>query len=163
MHNPAYCWTKAKYFRSCLISSSFLAPVSASMSVTSKGNDFAAYRSEDEDVAAAFRLLPDVCLSRLSRAASARGTICDHNLALLCSPGVTSLWLRGRFSDQVSVVKSYSGKAPRRRSLWGVVMMGIGHHPPGGMLGGHHSDPNPSAFDFRDIKFYTFSGIVTTN
>eukprot|EP00903_Cladosiphon_okamuranus_P009067 g8668.t1 len=64
------------------------------------GRDFLAYRADDGAVAHAFLLLPPACLSRLSRSASARGTVADHNISLLCSPGVEALWLRGRFTDE---------------------------------------------------------------
>ena len=64
------------------------------------GRDFLAYHSDDDAVAQAFLLLPPLCLSRLSRAVAARGTVADHNIGLLCSPGVTALWLRGSFTDQ---------------------------------------------------------------
>lgn len=66
------------------------------------GRDFLSYRADDGAVAQTFLLLPPTCLSRLSRSASARGTIADHNVGLLCSPGVEALWLRGRFTDEVS-------------------------------------------------------------
>lgn len=69
-----------------------------------EGQDFLEYRSEDKAVAQAFRLLPDSCLTRISRAASSHGTVTDHNLALLSSSTVTSLWLNGRFSDKVSIL-----------------------------------------------------------
>lgn len=68
---------------------------------TDPGKDFLSYRADDDAVAQAFLLLPPPCLSRLSRSAAARGTVADHNIALLCSPGVGALWLRGRFTDEV--------------------------------------------------------------
>lgn len=77
----------------------FVLPVSPQF--TTKGRDFLAYRTDDDAVAQAFLLLPARCVSRISRVASARATIADHNIGLLCNPGIASLWLRGRFTDEV--------------------------------------------------------------
>lgn len=74
------------------------------------GRDFLAYRADDEAIAEAFLLLPAPCLSRLSRSASTRGTVADHNIGLLCSPGVSTLWLRGRFTDEVRTLAVFLWK-----------------------------------------------------
>ncbi|CAM9357217.1 unnamed protein product [Hapterophycus canaliculatus] len=71
-----------------------------SLCVSQIGRDFLSYRADDDAIAEAFLLLPAPCLSRVSRSASARGTVADHNIGLLCSPGVSTLWLRGRFTDE---------------------------------------------------------------
>lgn len=93
------------------------------------GQDFFSYHAEDSTLAQAFFLLPDPCISRLSRAASARGTVADHNISLLCRPGVDSLCLRGRFTDQVGVtgqkiqsagIKNLRGGQVRRQSPYPV-------------------------------------------
>ncbi|CAM9091776.1 unnamed protein product [Scytosiphon promiscuus] len=83
--------------------------------VSQIGRDFLAYRADDDAIAEAFLLLPAPCLSRLSRSASARGTVADHNIGLLCSPGVSTLWLRGRFTDQGAAALMPALSAPDER------------------------------------------------
>ncbi|CAM9600913.1 unnamed protein product [Ectocarpus fasciculatus] len=84
-------WTETRPRKTCTL---------LSLCIRQIGRDFLAYRADDEAVAEAFLLLPSPCLSRLSRSASARGNVVDHNIGLLCSPGVGTLWLRGRFTDE---------------------------------------------------------------
>lgn len=83
----------------CFTHRFFVSNIRVSTSV--EGRDFLAYNAGDEALAEAFSLLPTPCLSRLSRAASATGSVADHNIGLLCNPGVTSLYLRGRFTNEV--------------------------------------------------------------
>lgn len=85
-----------------------------SLQPTTKGRDFLAYRTDDEAVAQAFLLLPARCVSRISRVASASAAVADHNIGLLCSPDIASLWLRGRFTDEVC---SDGSLAQRRISI----------------------------------------------
>ncbi|CAM9753618.1 unnamed protein product [Ectocarpus sp. 4 AP-2014] len=84
-------WTETRPRKTCTL---------LSLCIKQIGRDFLAYRADDDAVAEAFLLLPSPCLSRLSRSASARGNVADHNIGLLCSPRVGTLWFRGRFTDK---------------------------------------------------------------